>query len=316
MSGTACMTVTAVRLTDGKTVAFDRLVSAEVTASLSSPAQGFCCTAAVDAFPGELGAVTVRLGPRTLFTGQIDRQTASLSAGGRLLTLEARSKGALLLDNEAVPCALTGAQLSTVFGIFAAPYGFVLYNPNGSRSLALYTVHKGQSEWEALIGFTRRAYGRTPYVTGDQIMVDRPRSASPLVIGGAGPAYTRLEYIRAPYHMLSKVVLRDAEGLYSAAVHNSTAAYYGVRRKRYVIPPSEFTDSGALDANQRIRRSMLQVETARVTLPGIVEVPIGREVHVDGDLRLRNLMAGEVAWRQDKSGVTTALELISTVYWD
>lgn len=311
------LSVAATRLLDGKEIALADLTDLSVTATLDSPARSMTCTAAVDAFPGALGAVTVRWGERVLFTGKVDKQAASLSENGRLLTIDARSRGAELLDNEAAPCTLGNVRLAAVFRLFIAPYDFVLVGPDARRTLAVYTVHKGCSEWEALTGYCRRAYGKTPHVVGDMVMLDRPRSAAPLVIGGAGLPFSRLEQVIEPYRMLSKVVLRDGEGHYSSAVHNSAAAYYGVRRKRYVIPPGEFADSAALDANQRIRRSMLEAESVTAVLPGIHLVEIGREAVVeDVALRQQNLLAREVTWRQSRAGLTTELALCSSVYYE
>lgn len=311
------VTVTASRLADGSAVPFAGVTGLSVTASLASPAVSMTCGLAVDQFPGELGNVAVYQGARLLFSGKIDRQTASVSGRGRLLSLEARSRGALLLDNEALPCALSNVRLSTVFNLVAAPYGFRLLQPWESGTLALYTIHKGLSEWEALTGYTRRVYGIAPWVRGEEIVVGPPRSGAMLTLGEGGIPFLSLEQILTPYEILSQVVLRDLDGNYHSAVQNSAADYYGVRRKRYVIPANEFMDNLALDANQRIRRSMLAKERVRVTVPGLVEAEPGGEARVlDSGLVIHGLLMEERTWRIDKSGVTTSLELIKSQYYD
>lgn len=311
------LSVTVTTLVDGKTMPLPHLLQISILSSVTSPAQSLYLEAAIPRFPGELGEVIVHHGAQTVFRGQVDRQVSSFSAKGQVLTVEARSKGALLLDNEAVPCTMTNVNLSAVFSRFIAPYQFVLYNPSPGRTLSLYTVHKGRSEWQALMGYTLRVYGRTPYVVGDQVMIDRPRSISPLRIGGAGLPYHELSHTHAPYHMLSKVVLRDMDGYYRSAVANSSASYYRVQRKRYVIPASEFMDQPGLDANQRIRRSMLEKESVRITLPGIVSATIGQEVAITAEhTQLDNYIIQELTWKQSAEGIVTILTLVSSVYYD
>ena len=311
------LTVTAVKLLDGKTIPLSHVLQISVLSSLASPAQSLYVESVVDNFPGELGEICVTCDAQTVFCGQVDRQVSSLSSRGRILTIEARSKGAFLLDNEAVPCTMTNVNISAVFSRFIAPYRFLLYHPSPGRTLPAYTVHKGVSEWEALTGYTLRVYGRTPYVIGDQVMLDRPRSAVPLSVGGAGAPYQEIAHTHFPYRIVSKVVLRDIDGYYRSAVNNSAAADYGIQRKRYVIPASEFIDSPGLDANQRIRRSMLEKESVRITLPGIVMAHIGQEVEIaDPNFRLYNLMVYECAWKQSAKGIVTILTLMSTIYYD
>lgn len=309
--------VTALRLDGGPRMTLDAVTALTVNDSLTSPAAAMRCTAAVASLPGELGGVTVSAGGKTLFTGAVDRQVSSLSKEGRLLRLEARSRGALLLDNEALPCTMTNVRLSAVFNTFIAPYGFTLYSPGDGRYLAAYTVHKGQSEWDALTGYTRRAYGHTPYLRSNAVVVGPPRSASILTIGRGGYPFSALEHEVTPYSVISKVVLRDADGRYTSAVNNSGAGYYGVWRKRYVIPANEYMDAAGLDANQRIRRSMLGKERVTVTLPGLVGAEPGQEARVLGEgLALHGLMVEELTWRMDQNGIKTTLGLVAGRYYD
>lgn len=309
------ITLTGERLAGGRTLL--AMTEFRLTASLSSPAAALTCKGPVAAFPGELGEVTLTWEGRELFRGRVDKQTLGLDKGGRVLQMEARDKGALLLDNEALPGALTNLRLTTLFGRCIAPYGFSLYAPRFAGSLALYTVHKGVCEWDALTGFTRRVYGRTPYVRGDVVYVDRPQQGQPVVLGTGGHPFTALEWSHIPYNILSKVVLRDADGNYSGGVQNSGAGYYGVKRARYAIPANEFVDAPGLDANQRIRRGMLRKESVTVTCPGLLDIHPGRSAVVEEDwLSLANLLAEEVTLSGGANGLTTTVKLINGIYYD
>lgn len=310
--------VVASQLSGGE-VALENLKSMRILTALDSPAQSFSASFAEDRLPPALGEVKAYEDGKLLFAGKIDSQRSTVGSEGVTLRLDARSAGAPLLDNQALPCVMLGAQVTTVFNRFIAPYGFILYNPNRSSYLPMYTVRAGMSEWDALINFTRRVFGITPYVKDDQVMLERPRSGSPLTISnsGEGVPYSSITHTRTPYNVISRVVLRDEEGLYSSAVNNSSAAYLKAVRKRYVIPPSEYVDSPALDANQRIRRSMYEYEQAVVSLPGVVDAELARDVLIRDDyLRLSNLMVSEREYIADENGVITRLTLMSSIYYD
>lgn len=309
--------VTASRLSGGEPLCFGNITDLRLYSSLDSPADSFSVVCAVDSFPGELGDIKLYADGKLLFSGKTDRQKHSLGTNGRLLTLEARSAGALPLDNQAQPCTLLNARLTTIFNKCIAPYGFSLYNPNRSASLPLFTVRAGMSEWDALVNFARRVYNITPYVRDMQVMLERPFSESPLTISNSGGLpYSRLTHLRTPYNMISKVVLRDENGNYSASVSNSAAAYAGVIRKRYVIPSNEYIGYAALDGNQRIKQSMFSCEQAEATLPGVIDAALGRDVVVkDGNFTLYNLMVSARELTCGKHGAETKLTLQNPVYY-
>jgi hypothetical protein len=312
MSG---LVVTAKRLSGGELV-FDKVLSLTVRDALGSPAVSLRCRVLVDEHTGELGAVTASWEGLTLFDGKVDRQTMTLSEKGRVLQLEGRSRGALLLDNEALPGVLPYAGLAEAFQLFCAPYGFVLASPGDGRGIADFTTQKGQSEWDAFGGFTRRAYGYSPYLRGNQIFVGAPRSVSMLTVGEGGYPFTSLEHERIPYRIVSKVILRDADGVYGSAVYNPDAAFYGVERKRYVIP-GEYADNPGPDANRRIRRSMLEKERVTVTLPGITQAEPGQEARVLGEgFAIHNLMVDERSWVFGEGGIVTVLGLVVGRYYE
>jgi len=178
-------------------------------------------------------------------------------------------------------------------------------------------VRAGLSEWEALTGFSRRMYGITPYIQNSQVHIDRPRSHTVIRISntGEGLRFSRLEHRFVPYHILSDVFMRGADGAYRASVQSSSARYFGARRKRYIIPHNEFMDQMSLDANQRIKRSMLDSQQTLVTLPGMVDLPAGQQVEIiDGEAELHNLLIEEIRWALDEHGLVTKLRLVSSVY--
>ena len=301
------------------------LLEMELSGSLESPAVGlsaaFICPPQAGVGPiGEIKEAHIHRDGETIFMGRVDKQRVSQNAKGSILRLECRSKGALLLDNEARPASYFNVDADTVFAVHIAPYGFRLRNPGGNKNkyLPAYTVRKGMSEWEAFCAFASRAYGIAPYAKGTEIILAPPESASPGILisnSGAGEKFEGLEYSFTPYNMISRIYLRDALGSYSSAVDNPIAGYYGIERKRYMIPPGSFIESGGADAISRVKSSLLAREDIQVTLPGIIGAELGQRAGIDGAMGIfekYGLMVGEWTYKMGKSGYRTILKLIRT----
>lgn len=309
MSGALRLTVSS--LASGRFLPPGRLLELELEGSLESPAVSLSATLQCDEAIDGFGEVRLTDESRTVFSGRCDESRTVLGGEGLLLRLEARSRGALLLDNEAQPVTLWGANLSTIFRRHVAPYGFGLSGGTGGGTLAVFPVQKGMSEWEVFAGFCRRITGASPWVRGEMVMAEGPAYGSPrLVISneGEGVPFTELERVLSPYRMLSKVVLRDEYKLYSSSVSNSAAVYYGVSRKRYVTPSTEFEDNPGLDANQRIRCSMWEAEEWAVTIPLLIEVAAGDgvEIRQKGFSKTR-LLVNRWQWQLGAQGGFTRL---------
>ncbi len=308
---------------DGASVLPGRVKRLSISVTIGSPAAELTATVvpeeprrARDVFT----ALRVYHEGALLFEGAPDSQKLVLGSGGVLLELEARSAGALLLDNEAQPCQLQNARAADVFMRFISPYGFAMLAPHGGSALPFYTVRAGTSEWDAFADFIRRVYGVTPYVSGRNVVVGRPEpGAQPFRISntGGGARFSSLFHERIPYHIISSVYLRDADGAYATAVHNSAAAGMGIKRRRFVSPASEYADNRGLDANFRIRRSMFESERVVTELPGIYEVSLGADAAVaDEALSAHNLMVTRREYIFAAGGIFTRLTLQSSLYYN
>lgn len=311
MSG--ALRLTASSLSSGRFLQPGRLLELELEGSLESPAVSLSATLQCDEAIDGFGEIRLSDERRTVFSGRCDESRTVLGGEGLLLHLEARSRGALLLDNEAQPVTLWGANLSTIFRRHIAPYGFGLSGGTGGGTLAVFPVQRGMSEWEAFAGFCRRITGVSPWVRGEMVLAEKPVYGNVrLVISneGEGIPFTELERVLRPYRMLSKVVLRDENKLYSSSVSNSATAYYGVSRRRYVTPSTEFEDNPGLDANQRIRRSMWEAEEWEASIPQLVAVAAGDGVEVrQKGFSKAGLLVNRWQWRMGAQGGVTRLWL-------
>ncbi len=295
------------------------LTSLHITAGIDSPAVSFAATFAVESLPLQIVSIKVYDDSKLIFSGNIDNQKASISQNGMILQLDARNAGALLLDNQALPCVIYSANMTTVFNRFIAPHGFLMYNPRTPATLPMYTVRQGVCAWEAFTYFTRRLFGITPFVTAAQVNVQRRYTGKPETISnnGNGLRFTSISHELTPYNIISSVFLRDVNGAYSSVVNNSAAKRTNSTRNRYVIPSTEYENNSGLDANQRIRRSMFESEQVVVTLPNLVDAELGQEFEInDKLLKLVNLMVTKREHMVSENGAITRLTLASSIYYD
>lgn len=296
-----------------------QLTGLQIVSGIDSPAASLSASIAPASALPELLSVRAYDGGRLLFEGKLDSQRTVISKDGVTVTLDARDAGALLLDNQAMPCVILRAQLGTVFSRFASAYGFGYYCARPDVSIPMFTVRAGMSEWDVIVNYSRRAYGITPYVSASRVMFSRRSTGAPVVISnsGNGLRFSSVSHTLSPYSVISRVYIRDENGFYSSTIDNPSAARTQASRKRYVIPSTEYASNIGLDANQRLRRSMFECEQLAVTLPQVLDAPIGQESEIRDSLLSRfNLMITKREYIMNANGAVTRLTLASSVYYD
>lgn len=303
----------------GRALEIKQLTGLQIVSGIDSPATSLSASIAPASTLPELLSIRAYDGNRLLFDGKIDSQRTAISKDGVTVVLDARDAGALLLDNQALPCVILRAQLGTVFSRFASAYGFGYYCARPDISIPMFTVRAGMSEWDVIVNFSRRAYGVTPYVSASRVMFSRRGTNAPVVISnsGNGLRFSSVSHTLSPYSVISRVYIRDENGFYSSMVDNPSAPRTQASRKRYVIPATEYASNIGLDANQRLRRSMFGYEQLTVTLPQILDAALGQEAEIRDSLLSRyNLMITKREYIVDANGIVTRLTLASSIYYD
>lgn len=289
------------------------IASLRITHSFSSPAGSMSAALPCSHSPGELRGAEIHHAGRLLFSGEMDEQALSLSGSGNLLSLEARTRGALLLDNEAIPRTYQNLSLQALFGICAAPYGFTLRCPLKTIVMGEFTVGKGMSEWEALRSFSLRCYGISPFLQGnDTVVVDRPAFGNTFTLtnSGTGVRFLMLEYRNNRCAPISRILFRDETGRYESALYHPAVERLGIVRKRYVIPADEFLDQYRMDAVQRIHRSLWENEEILALAPGFLDIRPGQGARVRHQgMTFEGFYLEEATYSADKGGVFTKLSL-------
>lgn len=227
---------------------------------------------------GELLGIQIQENGILLFDGIVDEQCASLSSSGCVLRLEARSKAALLLDNEALPQEYERPSLPMLFRRHAQPYGFGRAMGNEKAFPGSLTVSKGMSEWSVLEEFCRTFLHTRLFVDlQGNLDATGSRPAGMLAFGqGAGKIpYLSLEEQRLPCKRISEVLVRPSrQGGYTVRVTDPQAIAFGIRRRRYCNAPPG-SGKPASYGGQRIAQARRKGYRVELLCPGRVEAPCG-----------------------------------------
>ena len=248
------------------------------------------------------------------FDGIVDEQAVSFGTKGRTLTLECRSRAALLLDNEALPQQYQHPSLPLLFERHALPYGLVrALGPQTVYSGTL-SVTKGMSEWAVLFSFCNNYLGVRPRITPqgelDATGMDSP--LPPLFFSPTGGIpFLSLEERYLPCHLLSEVRVRaQSGGEYSIRLTDAQAVAQGIRRRRYCnAAPSSSRPASFGEAMLRSARE--QSYRLTVVCPGWVDAEIGQPCRVENPFLSvsEELLVCAVRYQRDMSSHTTSIIL-------
>lgn len=300
---------------------FTQVRQVRCTASADSPAAAFAAVVLLEQpLTAELFDLRWYQEETLMFSGYCDVQCVKAQAGGLLLTLEARSVGCYLLDNEALPATYQNITFKEFGKWYFADYGLYRCKFATDKVLARYTVRKGSSDWQAIRGFCRQAYGRSPYLTeeGELHLLPYTVEKEHLLADGSHGSHPLLwaQEQQDRSDMLSRICIRDGYGSYPIAVDNPVAAYYKVRRKRYYIPPGQYRRAEE-DAYQQLRRSMVKKYTVQAEVSGLVPIQVGDGARVElMGLSTRPLLVVKRRFCLDEAGERTQLWLVDRRFED
>ena len=227
----------------------------------------------------------------------------------------ARSAGCYLLDNEALPQSYDSVTLDSFCQRYLDSYG-IFRRGFSYRGRIPYTVPKGQSEWEALAGFVYALTGKFPYLSREGELCLLPRSGNAVQLSNTrtgGVRFLTRTLSERRSEPISKVLVRDKNGYYPTEFGDRRALELGIRRKRYLIPPTQYED-GREDAPTLLRRAMADYRRGEAELPGLVNgIFLGDRVQFDTG---REWLVLRVQWKQSGSTARTHLELADPTYAD
>lgn len=222
-------------------------------------------------------------GEELVFYGIVDEQTAQISSGGSTLKLIARSRAALLLDNEALPQTYIYPSLQTIFERRAAPYGFRGYLGTPGAYNGEMTVTKGMSEWQVIESFCAYFLGTAPKITVDGILDasgDRPKECFRFSNTGAGILYLAIS-VSSKYHtLISEIYAQTGRaGEYAVKNADKKAAEFAVMRKRYLTAAK--SGKAYFNSRQMMKAAHRKFQEIVLTCAGEVGAELGSKAVVE-----------------------------------
>lgn len=138
---------------DGHTVLMEHPMSVSISSSESAPADSLRAVFAVEGDVPELCRIEVFDEDETVFSGAVDSQAEEYGLSGHFLTVYARSRAAILLDNEAKPQTYRCPSMRLLMKRHFEPLGFDRFSGSDKVFSGELTVTKGMSEWAVLKKF-------------------------------------------------------------------------------------------------------------------------------------------------------------------
>ena len=289
----------------GESIALPPPVSVKLNRGEDAPADGFTGVFPLEKSLGNLTGIRVYARNHQLcFDGIVDEQKESC-AGERKLTLIARSRAALLLDNEAMPQTYHMPSLQTIFTRHIQPYGFQGYSGEAKAYSGELVITKGMSEWQAAEEFCTRFLKVKPRIIGDTFNATGEKPEGKIIFdNAAGTLYSSIEKDDQYHYLLSELMVKSVSGNYSLAAQNKTAVSLGVWRRRYLSDGNQNADTLINTANRKAFRIV-------VTCPGELAASLWMSAAVrDTALgTMDGLYISQIAYRLDASGESSRITL-------
>ena len=290
----------------GKSIVLPPPVSVKLNRGEDAPADGFTGVFPLEKSLGNLTGIRIFNQKQLLcFDGIVDEQKESC-AGERKLTLIARSRAALLLDNEAMPQTYHMPSLQTIFTRHIQPYGFQGYSGEAKAYNGELVITKGMSEWQAAAEFCIRFLKIKPCIIGDTFDATGEKPEGKIIFdNAAGTLYSSIEKDDQYHYLLSELMVKSCgSGNYSLAAQNKEAVSLGVRRRRYLSDGNQNADALISTANRKAFRIV-------VTCPGGLAASLWMSAAVrDTALgTMDGLYISQIAYRLDASGESSRITL-------
>lgn len=186
-----------------------------------------------------------------LFDGIPDEYTLKKSSGGAESFFSCRSRAAVLLDNEILPCTLRMPSLRLLERRFLQPLGLTVAAGDFSLKPGALVFEKGTCVWTALVRFGTEFLGVTPYCLKQGSPVFAPRVPGRVQIQKP----LSVEVRHRPYSCVSRVTVQSAvSGAYAAVYDNPRAG--GVLRERYLSAYAKKAPEALIADGERDRFSV------------------------------------------------------------
>lgn len=290
---------------DGKNITLPQPVSVRLNRTEDAPADGFTGIFPLTGSFGEITGLRIYGTDGALcLDGLVDEQKESCGSG-RFLTLTARSRSALLLDNEAVPQTYCMPSLETVFLRHVKPYGFAGWKGSNKVFPGALQITKGMSEWQAAQAFCRKFLRTEPVITGGVFDASGERPQGNLLFDlDSGVKYSSLTVQSKYVSLYSELYTQSGKsGNYAVTAQDTQAQGLGVKRRRFL--------ASGTDAEALIGSARRKAYSVTVLCPGEIPAKLRMAAAVrDKALgSTKNLYISEINYTLDADGEFTRFTL-------
>ncbi|MEG1779533.1 MAG: hypothetical protein RR263_05465, partial [Oscillospiraceae bacterium] len=151
----------------GNQTLWENITSIYINRSRNTPADYMEISGRFEPTNNNYRRVILRIDNELVFEGRMDRQEQRMDKNGLTLNIECRSRGAVLLDNEAIPREYFSVSGNDMFNMHIRPYGYELMRPLSSLTIPSFKVTNGLSDWDAFAIYCQRVYGSSPFIRLD-----------------------------------------------------------------------------------------------------------------------------------------------------
>lgn len=173
-----------------------------------------------------------------VFCGVVDEEEHVSDNSGETLRISARSKAALLLDNEAAPCGYDHPSAALMYERYAKPFGITLSETDDAVYFGEQSVLKGASCYSVLKNFCTACYSSLPRVSGTGALSLKGMMKEDETRFGNGEGEVRflsLSESRKRCEEISEVIVKTSDsGGYALPIKNQSALSRGIVRRRYL----------------------------------------------------------------------------------
>jgi hypothetical protein len=244
-----------------------------------------------------------------VFLGVVDEEITTLSVVGKFKKYIARSKMALLLDNEACPIEISKATGEFLGSRYLTPLG-ISYKGGEKSMEGVITVEKGMTLYDVFSAYSTSVYDTLPYISeAGQLDFTGGYRDSSFSFGKDGVAYTELSVINKPCNVLSRVYMRLNSSGYLSHIDNPNAVGTGIKRERYIDCISNSSTTSAT-ADKMIKNSNQGALQVKVTALGRLTNALGSQgVFKDNGLENESLVITELIYKYNSQKEITTVVL-------
>lgn len=257
----------------------------------------------------------VTIDGKLFFTGIIDEQITGMRGTYFESKLIARSKAALLLDNQARPQLYSRLSLSDLFERHIKPYGFLQINSPQNKTISNFLVKRGMSEWDVLSTFCKLVGLQEPYVLlNGAIEVNGRNSAKTIKFSNNSKEqpFCDINVLNRRAQSVSQVFIKHGCD-YQLCVPDLKATSHVIFRKRYFESKFASKQDKLAEAEAYLKSKNKLSFLVNIVVPQFIDVGINDRVlinHKKG--QFSDLIVCGFKYEKNKWGSRTHLKLRET----